>query len=167
MELLRYEYDADLPTQPEHELVVYSLKDNSVVEKIISDFQSAHPDVLVKHEVGMGDSSLKDETDAISSLNTEIMAGNGPDVLLLNGLPWKSYQEKGILHHKSHLRNCSIFRPLKARKAPYYNLFRRFPFRCSKIFCPFECLYPYSIKSYFPAEWTIPPIVLPYSYLIP
>lgn len=101
MELLRYEYDADLPTQPEHELVVYSLKDNSVVEKIISDFQSAHPDVLVKHEVGMGDSSLKDETDAISSLNTEIMAGNGPDVLILNGLPWKSYQEKGILENLS------------------------------------------------------------------
>ena len=97
MELLRYEYDADLPTQPEHELVVYSLKDNSVVEKIISDFQSAHPDVFVRYEIGMSDSSAKDETDAISSLNTEIMAGNGPDVLILNGLPWESYQEKGIL----------------------------------------------------------------------
>lgn len=101
MEILRYEYDADLPTQPEHELVVYSLKDNSVVEKIISDFQSAHPDVLVRYEVGMSDSSVKDETDAISSLNTEIMAGNGPDVLILNGLPWESYQEKGILENLS------------------------------------------------------------------
>lgn len=108
MEIFRYEYDADLPTQPEHELVVYSLKDNSVVEKIISDFQSAHPDVLVKHEVGMSDSSLKDETDAISSLNTEIMAGNGPDVLILNGLPWKSYQEKGILENlSSGLETCT------------------------------------------------------------
>lgn len=101
MEILRYEYDADLPTQPEQELVVYSLKDNSVVEKIISDFQSSHPDVLVRYEVGMGDSSAKDETDAISSLNTEIMAGNGPDVLILNGLPWESYQEKGILENLS------------------------------------------------------------------
>ncbi len=101
MEIFRYEYDADLPTQPEHELVVYSLKGNSVIEKIISDFQSAHPEVFVQYEVGMSDSSAKDETDAISSLNTEIMAGNGPDVLILNGLPWESYQEKGILEDLS------------------------------------------------------------------
>ncbi len=97
MEVSRYEYDADLPAQPEQELVIYSLKDNSVIEKIISDFQSSHPDIFVQHEVGMGDSSAKEESDAISSLNTEIMAGNGPDVLILNGLPWESYQEKGIL----------------------------------------------------------------------
>ncbi len=97
MEIFRYEYDAGLPTQPEHELVVYSLKENSVIQKIISDFQLSHPEVFVRYEVGMSDSSIEDETDAISSLNTEIMAGNGPDVLILNGLPWKSYQEKGIL----------------------------------------------------------------------
>ncbi|MCI9083511.1 MAG: carbohydrate ABC transporter substrate-binding protein [Lachnospiraceae bacterium] len=99
MEVLRYEYDADLPTMPEHELVVYSLKENSVIEKIISDFQLAHPQVFVRYEVGMSDSSVKDETDAISSLNTEIMAGNGPDVLILNGLPWDSYQKKGMLEN--------------------------------------------------------------------
>lgn len=97
MELLRYEYDADLPTQPEHKLVVYSLKENSVIEKIISDFNLSHPDVLVEYEVGMNDAAAKEEADAISSLNTEIMAGNGPDVLILNGLPWESYQEKEIL----------------------------------------------------------------------
>ena len=55
----------------------------------------------MRYEVGMSDSSVKDETDAISSLNTEIMAGNGPDVLILNGLPWESYQEKGILENLS------------------------------------------------------------------
>ena len=97
MELLRYEYDADLPTQPEHKLVVYSLKENSVIEKIISDFNLSHPDVLVEYEVGMSDAAAKEEADAINSLNTEIMAGNGPDVLILNGLPWESYQEKEIL----------------------------------------------------------------------
>ncbi len=101
MEIFRYEYDANLPAQPEHELVVYSLKDNSVIQKIVADFQATHPEVFVRYEVGMSDSSVKDETDAISSLNTEIMAGNGPDVLSLNGLPWESYQEKGILENLS------------------------------------------------------------------
>lgn len=101
MEVLRYVYDADLPTRPEHELSVYSLKDNSVVEKIISDFQASHPDVFVRYEVGMSEAAAKEEADAISSLNTEIMAGNGPDVLILNGLPWESYREKGILEDLS------------------------------------------------------------------
>lgn len=101
MEILRYEYNADLPARPEHELAVYSLKDNSVVEKIVSDFQVSHPDVFVQYEVGMSDAAAKEEADAISSLNTEIMAGNGPDVLILNGLPWESYQEKGILENLS------------------------------------------------------------------
>lgn len=97
MELLRYVYDEELPAQPEHELVVYSLEENDVMDKIIFDFQSSHPEVLVEYEVGMAESTAKEEADAISNLNTEIMAGNGPDILLLNGLPWESYGEKGIL----------------------------------------------------------------------
>lgn len=97
MELLRYEFDAEMPAQPEHKLVVYSLKENYVLEKMISDFRSSHPEVQIVHEVGMGDTAVKEEADAISILNTEIMAGSGPDVLLLNGLPWESYAQKGIL----------------------------------------------------------------------
>lgn len=137
MEVLRYEYDADLPTQPEHELVVYSLKDNSVIEKIISDFQSTHPDVFVQHEVGMSDSSAKDETDAISSLNTEIMAGNGPDVLILNGLPWESYQEKGILENlSSGLETC-----IKEDKI-FGNLFSAYQVEGSQYVVPISFKFP-------------------------
>lgn len=97
MESLRYVYDEELLMQPERKLAVYSLKENKVAEKIVSDFQSSHPEVSVEYEIGMDSASAKEETDAISSLNTEIMAGNGPDVLILNGLPWKSFGEKGIL----------------------------------------------------------------------
>ena len=35
--------------------------------------------------------------DAVKKLNTEIMAGKGPDFLLLDGLPVNSYVEKGML----------------------------------------------------------------------
>lgn len=97
MELLRYEFDAEMPAQPEHELVVYSLKNNYVLEKMISDFQSSHPEVQMIHEVGMEEAAVKEEADAIGILNTEMMAGTGPDVLLLNGLPWESYAQKGML----------------------------------------------------------------------
>lgn len=97
MELLRFEFDAKMPAQPEHELAVYSLKENYVLEKMISDFQSSHPEVRIVHEVGMEDAAAKEEADAISILNTEIMAGSGPDVLILNGLPWEAYAQKGVL----------------------------------------------------------------------
>lgn len=110
MELLRYEYDSELPVQPEEKLVVYSLKNNNTVKKIISDFQSSHPEVWVEYQVGMEDAGAKEEADAISSLNTEMMAGKGPDILILNGLPWESYQEKGILEDvKGHVDTGGMF----------------------------------------------------------
>lgn len=101
LKILRYEYDPDLTTQPGNELTVYSLKENVAVKKMISDFQSQNPDVYVKYEVGMEGGSVKNVSDAISILNTEIMAGQGPDVLVLNELPWKSYGEKGMLEDMS------------------------------------------------------------------
>ena len=39
--------------------------------------------------------------DAIKALNTEIMAGNGPDVIMLDGLPIESYLAKGMLEDLS------------------------------------------------------------------
>lgn len=35
--------------------------------------------------------------DTIRALNTELLGGKGADVLILDGLPVESYQEKGIL----------------------------------------------------------------------
>ena len=78
-------------------MVVYSLKKNNITQKLVSDFQIKYPDVLVKYEVAIDDSSTEMESDLMDRLNTEIMAGNGPDILLLNNLPWKAYQEKEIL----------------------------------------------------------------------
>lgn len=97
LKLLRYEYDPDLPTQPEQELKIYSLYDTWNVHRLISDFHSTHPNVLVTYETGMEHSGAKSESDAINILNTEIMAGKGPDVLFLNGLPWNSYARQDIL----------------------------------------------------------------------
>ena len=96
LEGLRYEYDPELPTQPQQQLVVYSMEKDNIVKKLVADFQASHPEVYVRYEVGQKDSGIQ-EADAIHALNTEIVAGNGPDVLVLNGLPWESYGEKGIL----------------------------------------------------------------------
>ncbi|MED9903632.1 MAG: ABC transporter substrate-binding protein [Lachnospiraceae bacterium] len=97
VKFLRYEYDAELDSRPSTLLTVYSLKENSIIEKMVFDFQEKNPDILINYRVGMEEQNGASVTDAINILNTEIMAGKGPDVIILNGLPWQSYSEKGIL----------------------------------------------------------------------
>jgi len=97
LKMMRYEYDENLATVPEYELKVYSLKDNDLARRVIADFQSENPNVYVNYEIGMDMEGAATVSDAINLLNTEIIGGNGPDVIFLNGLPWESYAEKGIL----------------------------------------------------------------------
>ena len=45
----------------------------------------------------LGKSPSEVTSDDIRTLNTELLSGNGADVLLLDGLPTQSYIDKGIL----------------------------------------------------------------------
>lgn len=97
MTLYRYTYDPNVPTVPEEQIKIYSLRESQSVRQAVSMFQKAHQDVYVRYEIGMtGDDGVTRE-DAVRTLNTKIMAGEGPDILLLDGLPLTSYEEKGIL----------------------------------------------------------------------
>lgn len=92
-----YAYDADASAVPEKQLNVYALEDSVILQQAVSAFRKQNQDVFVKKTIGMsGDDGVTAE-DAIKKLNTQIMAGNGPDVLVLDGLPADSYVEKGIL----------------------------------------------------------------------
>lgn len=93
----RFTFDETVPSVPDKELLVYSLKKDRTIQQAVSAYQKEHNDVYVRYEVGMsGDNGLTAE-DAVKALNTEIMAGKGPDVLCLDGLPLDSYLSKGIL----------------------------------------------------------------------
>ncbi len=93
---VRFSYDPDVPALPGGKLTVYSLKENDTVRRAVGLYQSTAADAYAEYVVGMGDGSVTRE-DAIRKLNTEIMAGNGPDVIVLDGLPADSYMEKGAL----------------------------------------------------------------------
>ena len=95
--LVRFVYDPDIPTVPNEKLKVYSLKENDTIRQAITLYQAANPEVFVEYEVGMGEDSSLTKDDALKSLNTEIMAGEGPDVLILDDMPLDSYIEKGLL----------------------------------------------------------------------
>lgn len=96
-----YVYSKDTPTTPDTELTVYSLKDSNFIKQAAVLFQKKYPDIYVNIEAGMsGDDSVTD-TDALKVLNTEIMAGTGPDVLLLDGISEDTYIERGMLEDLS------------------------------------------------------------------
>ncbi|TCL54473.1 ABC-type glycerol-3-phosphate transport system substrate-binding protein [Kineothrix alysoides] len=95
--LVHYVYNADIPSTPSEKLKVYSLKENDTMSQAISIYQTENPDVFVDYEIGMGDDNSVMRDDALKKLNTQIMAGEGPDLLVLDNMPLDSYIEKGML----------------------------------------------------------------------
>lgn len=95
--LVHYVYDQNASTVPNNQLTVYSLKESDTLRQAISLYQTANPDIFVKYDVGMEEGGSVTRDDALKSLNTKIIAGEGPDVLLLDDMPLDSYIEKGML----------------------------------------------------------------------
>lgn len=94
---VRFVYDANIPAKPSEKITVYALTDNETIRQMISVYQIRNPEVYVEMEIGMDGSSSVTKEDAVKNLNTKIMAGDGPDVLLLDNMPLDSYLEKGLL----------------------------------------------------------------------
>jgi len=95
--LYHYVYNESVSTEPSYTLRVYSLRDDDSLRQTASLFQKACPDIAVDLEIGMTGEDGVTEADAVKALNTRILAGSGPDILNLDGLPLESFLEKGIL----------------------------------------------------------------------
>ncbi len=95
--LLHFTYDAQTPTAADTKLKIYSLYQDEDMPQMISQYQVAHPEVEVELEIGVTGEDGITQADAIRTLNTEILAGNGPDLICLDGFNLKSYFEKGML----------------------------------------------------------------------
>ena len=95
--VIQFTYDPNIPTVPENMLTIYSLREDDNIRQAVSYYQTLHPDWFVSYQIGMSDSDPVTREDAIKKLNTEIMAGTGPDLIVLDDLPLKSYVGKGLL----------------------------------------------------------------------
>lgn len=95
--LLKYGYDKEQEAVPGTELDIYMLKRDTHMEQMISLFQKEYPDISVTVQEGMTGEDGVTATDAMKNLNTEIMSGEGPDVLLMDGLDAENYIERGML----------------------------------------------------------------------
>lgn len=101
--LLYYSYDEGVSTLPLYELTVYTLYENDMLTMAVSQFQKQNPDYKVNITVLLDEGAGVTADDAIRALNTELLAGKGPDVLLLDGLPMSGYIEKGVLYDLSKM----------------------------------------------------------------
>ncbi|MDD5934522.1 MAG: ABC transporter substrate-binding protein [Clostridiales bacterium] len=106
---VKYEPSSTQEGVLEKELTICSLHKSETVSLAIDQYRRKHKDVNVKYNVvmphiydcyGQYDSLLGD---TIRSLNTEILAGKGPDIILMDELPLSSYIEKGVLMDISDL----------------------------------------------------------------
>lgn len=101
--LCHFTYNAEAPAVAETELNIYSLYPDDDMTQMITRFQKANPDISVNHEIGLTGEDGMTEADAVRTLNTEILAGNGPDLICLDGFNLQSYLEKGVLADISHI----------------------------------------------------------------
>lgn len=99
--LYRYDFDENAVYASET-LTVWALEESDTLRQAALTFREAHPEVQVEFQVPdvADDAALND---ALTALNTKLLAGDGPDILLLDGTSYESYMEKGVLSDLTEL----------------------------------------------------------------
>lgn len=95
--LAHYVYDKEAKVSAEEQLTIYGLEENRTIKQTVARFQKEHPEVRVHYKTGSQQETSTTKADQIRVLNTELLSGNGADILVLDGLPVDSYIEKGVL----------------------------------------------------------------------
>ena len=96
-DLKYYYYDKNIPSTPSQILTISSLNENATLRQAISEFQKTHQDIMIDYQVLLDQGSATTREDAIKLMNTELMAGKGTDLLVLDDMNVDYYIEKGVL----------------------------------------------------------------------
>ncbi len=97
--ICQYTYDPEVPTYPDNELNIYSLYENPQIRAAIVKYQIENPNIYVNYYVAIN-SQDKDNIsvqDCVQTLNAQLLANDGPDIIFLDGLNIKNLIDKGIL----------------------------------------------------------------------
>lgn len=94
-QLYSYTFDPDATPPEQIELTVWSLSDSPTVRKVLSEYQQQHNDIAIQYTVS-GSDDLTTE-DVLKALNTELLAGSGPDLIVFDGIDVTPYIENGVL----------------------------------------------------------------------
>lgn len=93
--ILKYRYDPDLVTKVSSVLTIYSLEKNDTLSQTIRNFATSNRNIKIDYQVGMRNGITYD--DAMKDLTTQILSGNAPDVIMLDGIDINNYIDKNML----------------------------------------------------------------------
>ena len=116
----QYTYHDDIPLLPEKTLTVFSLEDCPSLKDAAQIYMEKNPDVSVEFNIiNSTDEAMNRDAkrQAVEDINTQILAGDAADIMVLDGLPVESYIEKGILGDMS-----SVVSEIKKSGSYYDNL---------------------------------------------
>ena len=101
--LYHYVYAPEITTGGSESLTIYMLHGEGGtytqenMEKIVNQFGIANPSVDIHLEFGIEEDNAITEADAIRTLNTRILSGEGPDILYLDGMNIDTFLDKNVL----------------------------------------------------------------------
>ena len=95
--LYKYFWDENAVINPARTLTVWSLTNNDLVRATITELRRRHPDAYISYEVALSGNMGVSASDAIRTLNTRLLSGRGPDILILDGTPVENYVDRGML----------------------------------------------------------------------
>jgi len=95
--LYKYVWDENATVNPDKVLSIWSLEENNFVRAAIAELRKKNPDSYVTYEVALAEANAVSASDAIRTLNTQLLNGSGPDVIILDGCPVESYATRGML----------------------------------------------------------------------
>jgi ABC-type glycerol-3-phosphate transport system substrate-binding protein len=75
----------------------YTLNENRDFNEVIAQYQRKHPDINIEIQVGIKRDHEIPISDALRTLNTDILSGNGPDLICLDGIALQNYANNGLL----------------------------------------------------------------------
>ena len=78
-------------------LKVYSLENSDYIDQAIKRFAQQFPDVDIVYEVGMDKENGLTTQDAINAFHTQMLSGDGPDIIFMDGLNPDTYVQNGEL----------------------------------------------------------------------
>ena len=111
----QYVYSATTPSFPDIELCAYMLEENSMLRESLVQYELRHTDVRIRVEVGRCNENVTKEG-ALKALHTELIAGKGPDIILLDGLDIDMYKKEGVLASLDDIKEMNEMVP-EVRKA--------------------------------------------------
>lgn len=110
--LYRYKFDSTVPSEAAATLRVWSLEDHEMLRLAVRQYHREHPEVDMALEIALPEGTGQTAEDAVRALNTELLNGQGPDVLILDGLPAESLAKNGMLADLSGLVDPAAFEPM-------------------------------------------------------